>query len=183
MLIIFLIALGLSMDAFAVSVATGTTLKEARLAQALKLGISFGIFQAIMPVFGWYAGLSLKDIISQFDHWVAFGILSAIGVKMIYESLKLKTIEKHSSGLTLYILLMLSLATSIDALAVGLTFAFLDVSIVTSVIIIGCVTFFLSFLGVYIGNTLGHFFETKIEFLGGLILIGIGVRILLAHLR
>jgi len=113
---------------------------------------------------------------------VAFGLLSLIGGKMIYESMKIGSNDNEIKSLNVFVLLMLSIATSIDALAVGLSFAFLKISIVTPIIVIGIVTFILSFLGVLVGNKLGHFFEKKMEFLGGLILIGIGIKILIEHL-
>ncbi len=179
---ILFIAFGLAMDAFAVSIANGITAKHQRMNNALKLGLSFGSFQAFMPLMGWLAGLSLRDFISGVDHWIAFGLLSLIGCKMIYESRKIESGEKEPHTLTVLVLFMLSVATSIDALAVGVSFAFLRVSIATPVIVIGVVTFLLSFLGVFIGSKVGHFFESKIEVVGGLILIAIGVKILVEHL-
>lgn len=170
------------MDAFAVSITNGITIKYLRINNALKIAIFFGSFQAFMPLVGWLAGLSLRDFISGIDHWIAFGLLSLIGCKMIYESIKIKSSEKKVDPLNVYVLLMLSLATSIDALAVGVSFAFLKISIVTPIIVIGIVTFLLSFLGVFVGNKSGHFFENKIEIIGGLILIGIGIKILVEHL-
>ena len=179
---ILLIALGLAMDAFAVSVTNGITIKHQRIQNALKIGLFFGAFQALMPSIGWLAGLSLREWIGGVDHWIAFGLLTLIGGKMIYESVKTGSEEKASDPLGLFVLFMLSIATSIDALAVGLSFALLKISIVTPILVIGLVTFALSFLGVFIGNKVGHFFENKIEILGGLILIGIGVKILIGHL-
>jgi len=179
---IILIAFGLAMDAFAVSVTSGITIKELKIRNALKIALFFGLFQAVMPVIGWLAGLSLRALISSIDHWIAFGLLFIVGCKMIYESFNLASDKRTINPLDVYILLMLSLATSIDALAVGVSFAFLKVSIATPVIIIGVVTFGLSFLGVYIGDRFGHFFEKKIEIAGGLILIGIGIKILIEHL-
>ena len=179
---IIAIAFGLAMDAFAVSITSGITIKNLKINNALKIALFFGLFQAIMPLVGWLAGLSLKDFISEIDHWIAFGLLSFIGCKMIYESITLQSNEKQIDPLNVYVLLMLSVATSIDALAVGVSFAFLKVSIVTPVIIIGTVTFLLSYLGVYIGDRIGHFFENKIEIAGGLLLIGIGLKILIESL-
>ncbi|MEE9594550.1 MAG: manganese efflux pump MntP family protein [Candidatus Hydrothermarchaeales archaeon] len=175
------IAVGLAMDAFAVSITSGLAIKKLHIKHAFVIALSFGIFQAIMPLVGWLAGLSLRDFISGVDHWIAFGLLTVIGAKMIYESVKLSEDEKVTNPLNIYVLLVLSIATSIDALAVGVTFAFLKIFIATPAIIIGLVTFFLSFLGVYIGNKMGHFFENKIELLGGLILIAIGIKILIEH--
>jgi len=170
------------MDAFAVSITSGLTIKHLRINNALKIAIFFGSFQAVMPVIGWLAGLSLRDFIADVDHWIAFGLLSFIGCKMIYESIKIKSSEKEINPLNVYVLLMLSIATSIDALAIGVSFAFLKISIATPIIVIGAVTFLLSFLGVFVGNRFGHFFESKIEIVGGFILIGIGIKILIEHL-
>jgi len=178
---IIVIAFGLAMDAFAVSITSGITIKRLKINNALRIALFFGLFQAIMPIIGWLAGLSLRDFISAVDHWIAFGLLSFIGCKMIYESITVQSSEKEIDPLNIYVLLMLSLATSIDALAVGVSFAFLKVSIVTPVVIIGMVTFTLSFLGIFVGNRIGHFFENKIEILGGLVLIGIGIKILVEH--
>lgn len=176
------IALGLAMDAFAVSIANGITTKQLKVSNALKMAIFFGSFQAFMPVLGWLAGLNLRDLISGVDHWIAFGLLSFIGCKMIYEAVKMKTSEKEIASVSLYVLLLLSIATSIDALAVGLSFAFLKISIATPIIVIGTVTFLLSFIGVSFGNKFGHVFENKIEIAGGLILLGIGVKIVAEHM-
>ncbi len=182
-LTLLLIAFGLAMDAFAVSISNGTTIKHQRTNHALRIGIFFGSFQALMPLIGWSAGLNLRDLISGVDHWIAFGLLTFIGCKMIYESKKMDAREKEAKPLNRPTLLMLSIATSIDALAVGISFAFLQISIVTPILVIGVVTFALSFLGVLTGSKIGHFFEKKIEILGGLILIGIGVKILIEHLN
>jgi putative Mn2+ efflux pump MntP len=179
---LILIAVGLAMDAFAVSIASGVVIKRLHVKQALRIAIFFGFFQAIMPVMGWLAGIALKDFISGVDHWVAFGLLSAIGCKMIYESLKLESNKKECNSLNVSVLLIFSIATSIDALAVGVSFAFLRIAIISPVVAIGVITFLLSFLGVYTGNRLGHFFERKIELIGGLLLIGIGIKILLEHI-
>ncbi|MEW5807201.1 MAG: manganese efflux pump MntP family protein [Acidobacteriota bacterium] len=181
-LTIIFVAFGLAMDTFAVSVASGIAIKNMKINHALKIALSFGLFQAIMPLIGWLAGLSLKHWISGFDHWVAFALLTLIGYKMIYESFKIEAAERVFNPLNAYVLLLLSIATSIDALAVGLSFAILEVLIVTPIIVIGTVTFILSFLGIFIGKKAGHFFERKIEVAGGLILIGIGVKLLLEHL-
>ena len=178
---IIFIAFGLAMDAFAVSITSGLTIKQLRINDALKIAIFFGLFQAIMPLIGWSAGLGFRDFISSIDHWIAFGLLSLIGCKMIYESSKMGINDKKKDPLNVYVLLMLSIATSIDALAVGLSLSFLKVSIALPAIIIGVVTFLLSLFGVYFGNRFGHYFENKIEIIGGLILIGIGIRILINH--
>lgn len=179
---LLLIAFGLSMDAFAVSISNGITIQHQRANHALKIGIFFGSFQALMPLIGWSAGLSLRELISGVDHWIAFGLLTIIGGKMIYESKKMDGQEKEVKPLDFPTLLLLSVATSIDALAVGISFALLDISIVMPILVIGAVTFVLSFFGVMMGSKIGHFFEKKIEILGGLILIGIGIKILIEHL-
>ena len=179
---IIIIALGLSMDAFAVSIVSGAAYKQLKIKHALRIALFFGGFQAIMPVIGYLAGLSIKTYIATYDHWVAFGILSAVGGKMIYESFKIKNAEDSLNPSNIVVLLVLSIATSIDALAIGVTLSFLRVSLVTAVSIIGLVTFVLSYLGVFIGKRFGHFFENKIEAIGGLILIGIGIKILFEHL-
>lgn len=177
-----LIALGLAMDAFAVSITSGIAIKHLKINHALRIAEFFGLFQAFMPLIGWLAGISLMNYISGIDHWIAFGLLAFIGCKMIYESTKIEDSEKETNPLNLYVLLLLSIATSIDALAVGVSFAFLQTAIVTPMIIIGTITFALSFIGVFIGDKSGHLFENKIEIAGGLILIGIGIKILIEHL-
>ncbi|HER24101.1 MAG TPA: manganese efflux pump [Candidatus Atribacteria bacterium] len=179
---IIFIAFGLAMDAFAVSITSGFSIKSLKLNNALKIGIFFGLFQAIMPVIGWLAGLSFREVISHVDHWIAFGLLTIIGCKMIYESSQMEAKNDKINPLNVYLLLTLSIATSIDALAIGLTLSFLKVSIILPVITIGSITFFLSVIGVYIGNKFRHYFERKIEMVGGFILIGIGIKILIEHL-
>lgn len=135
-----------------------------------------------MPIIGWLAGLNFRKFISGFDHWIAFGLLIMVGCRMIYESSKKREQNKLIDPLNIYVLLVLSLATSIDALAVGISLTFLKTSIVLPVIIIGIITFLLSGAGVYIGNKLGHYSEKKFEAIGGIILMIIAFRILLAHL-
>lgn len=135
-----------------------------------------------MLLMGWLAGSSLKDFIAGSDHWIAFGLLSLVGCKMIYESIKSESSKKETNPLNVHVLLILSVATSIDALVVGVSFAFLKIFIVVSIIVIGTVTFLLSFLGVFAGNKFGHLFKNKIEIVGGLILISIGIKILIEHL-
>lgn len=178
---IIFIAVGLAMDAFAVSITSGIAIRKLKVNHAVRIALFFGSFQAIMPVLGWLSGLTLKGFISSVDHWIAFGLLSFIGCKMIYESFKVEEGDR-TSPLNIGILLILSIATSIDALAIGISFAFLGISIVTPVIVIGAITFVLSLSGVFIGNKFGHLFEKKVEVLGGLILISIGIKILLEHL-
>lgn len=179
---IILISLGLAMDAFAVSIASGVIIHRQKLRKSLIFGCLFGFFQMIMPVIGWATGRAFYSLISNIDHWIAFGLLSFIGVKMIWEAVKMDDIENTPSDLTAVVLLGLAVATSIDALAVGLGFACLNVSIIFPVIMIGIVTFILSTLGVLIGARVGHFLEKKVEIVGGIILILIGIKILIEHL-
>ena len=180
-IVTILIALGLAMDSFSVSITRGFTNTPRRMSiEGLKVAFFFGLFQGIMPVVGWLAGVSIIDFISGVDHWIAFGLLTFIGLRMIYEAVTTES-KKMVSSSSFSVLLMLSIATSIDALAVGLSFSFLEVSIITPAIVIGIITFSLSFLGVYIGKRFGGFFE-KIGVLGGIILIGIGIKILTEHL-
>jgi len=179
---VFLIAFGLSMDALAVSVSAGMTSRDLSLRNALKMAGFFGGFQAGMPFVGWGAGLLLQSFIAGIDHWVAYGLLSFVGCKVIVGSYASAPGEKRANMHDTPVLLALSLATSIDALAVGITFAFLKVSILVSALIIGAVTFVVCFLGAGAGNKIGQRFGKKIEVLGGLVLIAIGVKILVEHL-
>ncbi len=179
---IIFIALALAMDAFAVSIASGITIKHLKIKHAFTIAIWFGLFQAIMPLLGWLGGIKLKTFMGGADYWIAFGLLVFIGCKMIYEAFKMEEVEKKTNPLEVYVLFILSVATSIDALAAGISFAILDVAIITPIIIIGAITFVMSFAGVWIGDKFGHFFEKKIEIAGGLILIGIGIKILLQNI-
>lgn len=179
---ITIIALGLAMDAFAVAIVSGSTYKKLRISHAFRIALFFGAFQALMPLIGSLAGMTIKQYIERYDHWVAFGLLSTVGFKMIYESFKIESAQKRSDPSGILTLLVLSVATSIDALAVGITLPFLRISILLAVIIIGLITFFLSYIGVIIGKRLGRFFEGKIEAVGGLVLIFLGIKILLEHL-
>ena len=182
LIMIIVIAVGLAMDAFAVSIVSGSAYKQLNVKHALRMALFFGAFQAIMALMGSLAGLRIKDYIADYDHWVAFGILGAVGGKMICESFKIQSVEDNFNPSNLFVLLALSVATSIDALAVGLTLSLIAGSIVVAVIVIGLITFTLSYLGVAIGKKFGHFFENRIEMLGGVILIGLGVKILIEHL-
>jgi putative Mn2+ efflux pump MntP len=177
---VFLIAIGLAMDAFAVSIAKGITVVRDRRRTAIMLASLFGGFQALMPVIGYLAGLGFEDIIRDVDHWIAFGLLAFIGAKMIYDS---RDEEKDDDAtVTLYAGLVLAVATSIDALMVGLSFAFLETSILVPVVVIGAVTFVLSYLGFNFGCRLGEVFGRRVRIVGGVILILIGARILVDHL-
>jgi len=179
---VLLISLGLAMDAFAVSISNGMALKCFKKKIAFRVALFFGGFQAIMPVIGWAAGLSFRKYIESYDHWIAFVLLSFIGVKMIFESSGLEKNETSCNPENILFLFTMAVATSIDALAVGISFSCLRINIITPVIAIGLVTFVLSFSGVFLGNKFGSFFEKKMELLGGVILIGIGLKILLQHL-
>lgn len=176
-----LVALGLAADAFAVSLSSGIQIKNIKINKALKIALSFGVFQALMPLLGWWVGLSLRDLISSVDHWMAFGLLSFIGGRMIYESTQ-EVSDRKFNPLDIYTLLMLSIATSLDALAVGVGFAVLKTSILAAISVIGFITFFLCFIGVFVGHKFGNLFQNKIEIFGGLILISIGSKILFEHL-
>jgi putative Mn2+ efflux pump MntP len=179
---ILLLAVGLAMDAFAVSVVAGSVYRELHIRHAIRMALFFGGFQALMPVIGSLAGLGLKDLIAAYDHWIALGLLGFVGGKMIFEAFEIKAAEKNVDPSNLLILLTLSLATSIDALAVGFTLSLLVSSLVFAVAMIGAITFVLSYAGVAIGKRFGHFFEAKIEVFGGLILIAIGIKILITHI-
>jgi len=179
---IIIIAVGLAMDAFAVSIVSGSAYKQLKIKHIFRIAVFFGAFQAIMPLIGSLAGMSVKQYLENYDHWIAFGLLSAVGAKMIYESFKITPAKQNFNPSNIFILLILSVATSIDALAVGITLSFLEVSIAIAVVIIGLVTFVLSYLGVFIGKKVGHFFESKIEAAGGLLLIALSLKILLEHL-
>jgi len=179
---LLLIAVGLSMDAFAVSVCKGLSMEKISLKKMCIVGLWFGGFQALMPAVGYLLGATFERYITAIDHWAAFVLLGIIGANMIKESFS-KEEDKADASLGFKIMLSMAVATSIDALAVGITFALLpDVNIIYAVALIGCVTFLLSALGVKIGNVFGAKYKTRAEFVGGLILILLGVKILLEHL-
>jgi len=175
-----LIAIGLAMDAFAVSVCKGLAMRSSTLRSMVIIGLWFGGFQMMMPVIGYYLGDSFYQYISEVDHWIAFGLLLAIGLNMIRESLSEE--EGVDGSLGLRIMLLLAIATSIDALAVGISLAMDHADIWTDAMIIGAVTFLISAIGVKIGSTVGDRFSSKAELAGGIILILIGLKILLEHL-
>jgi len=181
MVTILFLGVGLAMDAFAVSIVTGSLYKELHIRHALRMALFFGGFQALMPIIGSLAGLGLKQYIAAYDHWIAFGLLGLVGGKMIFEAFEIQSAEKNLDPSNVLILLTLSVATSIDALAVGFTLSLLVNSLAFAVTMIGVITFGLSYAGVAIGKRFGHFFESKIEILGGLILIAIGVKIFVTH--
>jgi len=178
---IFLLAIGLSIDSFAVSVCSGLNLPHIRFVQASKIAIFLALFQAAMPLIGWLVGNSMKSLIEPVDHWIAFGLLSLIGGKMIIESLISTESREIKNPLEIKVILMLSVATSIDALAVGFSFATLLDKIVIAVVVIGAVTFIASMLGILLGKKTGPKFNRYSEIAGGLILIFIGTKILIEH--
>ncbi len=178
---LFLTAAALSMDAFAVSVCKGLSARTLKARDAAKTGLFFGGFQALMPLLGWLLGRQFERYIVEIDHWIAFVLLGFIGGKMIWEALRGGDGD-DSGSFAFKELLLLAIATSIDALAVGVTFAFLSVDIWSSVAVIGVTTFAFSFGGVYLGNKVGGRFHEKAELAGGVILILIGLKILLEHL-
>ena len=178
---LFLIAVGLSMDAFAVAVCKGLAMKKCTWTKAGIVGLYFGVFQAGMPLIGYVLGVQFKDFITSIDHWIAFILLGIIGFNMVKESLEQDT-ESCDASVDVRTMLLLAIATSIDALAVGVTFAFLQVKIVPAVSFIGVTTFIISVAGVKIGNIFGAKYKSKAELAGGIILILMGVKILLEHL-
>ena len=178
---LFLIAVGLSMDAFAVAVCKGLAMPKMSWKGAAIVGLYVGGFQALMPFLGYLLGAGFKDAISAYDHWVAFILLALIGGNMIRESREDEE-ESLDASLSFRSMVLLAIATSIDALAVGVTLAFLDVPILSSVCFIGVVTFCLSLVGVKAGNVFGCKYKSKAEFVGGLVLILIGLKILLEHM-
>ena len=191
---LFILAVGLSMDAFAVSICKGLSLKKVGIKECGKVGLYFGGFQGGMPLIGFILGVQFKDYITTIDHWIAFILLSFIGINMIRESMEkddedeivnlaeVAVAEDDEDKLGFKNMVMLAIATSIDALAVGVTFAFLQVDIIPAVSFIGIVTFVLSSIGVKIGNVFGTKYKSKAEFTGGTILILMGIKILFEHL-
>ena len=178
---IFLTAISLAMDAFAVSVTNGISIKGFRTRDSVEQGIYFGAFQFIMPVIGYAIGARIRGYIEAVDHWIAFGLLLIIGGNMIKEAFS-KEEEELDGSFSLKSMLPLAVATSIDALAVGVTFAFLNVQIVPAVSFIGIITFALAAVGVKLGNIFGAKYKSKAEFVGGVVLIIMGIKILLEHL-
>lgn len=183
---LLLMGVGLSMDAFAVSICKGLSMRKVNKKQCLVIGLFFGGFQALMPFIGWVLGSQFEQYITSIDHWIAFILLGFIGGKMVVEAIREKDeaveVGKMDPPLDLKEMFILAIATSIDALAVGITFAFLQVPIVEAVSIIGITTFVISVIGVYVGNFFGNRYKKKAELAGGIILILIGVKILLEHL-
>ena len=178
---ILLIAIGLAMDAFAVSICKGLSMKKMSWKKAVIVGLYYGTFQAFMPVLGYFLGATFESLVTKIDHWIAFALLLFIGINMLKEAFG-KNEENHDDRVDFKTMVILAIATSIDALAVGITFAFLQVNMILSTIIIGIVTFMICVIGVKIGNKFGDKYERNAEAVGGLILILMGVKILLEHL-
>lgn len=183
---LFLLGVGLSMDAFAVSVCKGLGMRKLDKKQALIIGLYFGGFQALMPLIGWLLGSQFQQYITSIDHWIAFILLGFIGGKMMVEAVREwneeETVEVMDAPIDHKNMFVLAVATSIDALAVGITFAFLNTPIIEAITIIGITTMVLSIIGVIVGNFFGSRYKSKAEFIGGLILVLLGLKILLEHL-
>ena len=183
---LFLLGIGLAMDAFAVSVCKGLGMRRLNKKQTLIIGLYFGGFQALMPLIGWLLGSQFQKYITSIDHWIEFILLSFIGGKMMIEAIREwneeETVDVMDAPLDHKNMLVLAVATSIDALAVGITFAFLDTPIIEAITIIGITTMIISIIGVVVGNFFGSRYKSKAEFIGGLILVLLGLKILLEHL-
>ena len=182
LLTLLTLAVGLAMDAFAVSICKGLAMREKVLKKGIIVGLWFGGFQALMPTIGFFLGTQFKDQITSIDHWIAFVLLGLIGINMVKEALS-NDEEQADDSIAVKEMLMLAVATSIDALAVGITFAFLNVHIVSAASMIGVCTFLISFAGVKIGNIFGTKYKSKAELAGGIILILLGFKILFEHLH
>lgn len=179
---ILLIAIGLSMDSLAVSITCGIILKRFRIRHIFRIALFMGIFQGVMPLIGWMAGITFQKYISQYDHWVAFALLSVLGGKMLYEGLSPKDDDNKKFDPTKMLTLFgLAIATSIDALAIGVSFAMLNIAVAEPIVIIGFTTFLLSFIGAAFSSRFGNRLNLKMEIIGGLLLIGIGLKILIEH--
>ncbi len=179
---IFFIALGLAADCFAVAIGGSISMKTLSFLQVFRASLAFGIFQGLMPVLGWLAGRTVVELIAGYDHWVAFILLALVGTRMIWESFRSRDGNSKSTDMTRgFLLLTLSVATSIDALAVGLTFAFTEINIVVASLTIGVVASVVTAIGFLLGRKAGHLIGRRVEAIGGIILIGIAIRILLEH--
>ena len=178
---VLVIAVALAIDAFAASISSGVALKRMHARHAFVIASFFGTFQALMPFVGWHTGRWAQRYVAAFDHWIAFVLLVGIGTKMIHDARHDRESQAERNPLSIYVLFALAIATSIDALAVGVTLSFLDIAILLPVLLIGVVTFCMSFMGTYLGAAIGHIFEKKLEVGAGLVLIGIGVKILIEH--
>lgn len=180
---LIVLSLGLGMDAFAVSICKGLSMKKMKWKKALIIGLYFGGFQAIMPVLGYFLSKGFENFVTSIDHWIAFILLSIIGGKMVKDAFSQGNSENCNEDVGFKTMIVLAIATSIDALAVGITFAFLNVNLILAIALIGSITFFLSVIGTKVGNVFGDRYENKAELLGGVILIFLGIKILLEHLN
>lgn len=182
-LTVFLTGIGLSMDAFAVSVCKGLQMQKLNVKQTFIICLFFGGFQAIMPYLGWAAAVNFKEMIESYDHWIAFALLAFIGIKMIVESFKAEDLHDDENAFSKKEIFILAIATSIDALAVGIAFALDGIKILPAIMVIGITTFVLSGIGVILGHRFGAVYKNKAELAGGIILVLIGAKILLEHLE
>lgn len=178
---LIILSIGLAMDAFSVAICKGLAMKKMNWKHAIIIGLYFGGFQALMPAIGYFLGVGFENQIASIDHWIAFVLLGLIGGKMIVEAIKKEDDVTYNNSIGVKVMLILAIATSIDALAVGITLAFLRTNIILAVALIGIITFAISVVGVKIGNIFGDKYEKKAELAGGLILIFIGTKILLEH--
>lgn len=178
---IILVAIGLGVDAFSVAIGIGASSEKKSWAPALRLAMAFGLFQFVMPIIGWMAGLTVVEIIGSFDHWIAFALLALVGGKMIHEGFEKENDGEKDDKTRGWPLLMLSIATSIDALAVGFSFSILKMPVVFPSIVIGIVCFLMTVTGMIFGKVLAGLFGKKVEIFGGLVLIAIGVKIVIDH--
>lgn len=179
---VILLGIGLAMDAFAVSICKGLSMKRMNWKNAMIIAFYFGVFQAIMPAIGYFLGTTFESFVTAIDHWIAFILLSFIGGNMIKESFNSEDEDKNDR-VDFKTMIVLAIATSIDALAVGITFAFFDVNVIVAVSIIGVITFFISLLGVKVGNKFGDKYQNKAELMGGILLVLLGIKILVEHLN
>ncbi len=180
---IILIAFGLTFDTFAVSISTGLIVSNIRFWQGVRVALILAIFQAAMPVLGWLSAYYIKDYIINFDHWIASGLLFIIGLKMIKEALSKDEVNELHDPLKLKVVIAMAIATSIDALIIGVSFGFLNVNMSLATFIIGFLTFLVAMIGMLLGKHAGNFLGKKVEVLGGVILILIGIKILFEHLQ
>ena len=179
---ILLISFGLAMDAFAISVCKGLYMKKINWKKTIIIGVYFGVFQGLMPLLGYFLGTTFEKLVTSIDHWIAFILLLIIGGTMIKEAFD-KEDDDYNDDTSFKTMLILAIATSIDALAIGITFAFLQVDIVFSIFMIGIITFIMSIIGVKIGNVFGNKYKSKAQISGGVVLILLGIKILLEHLN
>lgn len=180
---LLLLSIGLAMDAFAVSVCKGISMKKMNWKKAGIIGLWFGGFQALMPTLGYFLGSAFESLVTNIDHWIAFILLGLIGGNMIKEAFGKDNEENDDDDISFKTMFVLAVATSIDALAIGITFAFLNVNILLAISMIGIITFIISIIGTKVGNKFGNKYEKKAELAGGIILILIGIKILLEHLE